>query len=333
MSYSVKEKLENKLWHLRYKVSEFKYNLKESFLNKIGLRPTFIAVPHDTKIDLALHEWKEFSGAVTAFGDCDGFAKITTVFGGEFSVDLDEGWFHYPPNHYLLLDGEKVIDLWQERQDEKLGKEIAADDDNDNKVYWIVEARSTLVGLHSKLQVRHGFWTRVISTNLTNALNKTYELWRVEHNLSDAIQERKDSRRNYPKAFIDNLWRGEDPIKSQLDYETLKGDYLDRFVEKLDAEDWFHLWRLLKNKQESLTKFTDGVREHLSSLGVLNTFDQYLIETEKKRKEDRNERTDSDTGLITFRTESWEEMTSKWEQELNLQKQMIESVRDKFKRP
>lgn len=344
---TIKDKIKNKLWHLKYKMSEFRYNLGQSVLMKLGVRPTYLAEVKYTPIDLIMHTWKEFAGGVVAFGDCDGFAKIYITTDGP-NVGMPEGWFYAPPEHFLLIDDEgSIVDLWLEsklareepvesreerkkKTPEELKEEL--DNDHDDRIFWVVDCKATGVGLHSKHQVRHGFWTRIVSTSLELALNKTYELWKAEHNLSDKEKEKKSSRDNYSKVFLENLWRGENPIEDQMKFEIVKGDYIEKFRKELDPEDWYNLWRLLKERQEELTEFTEAVKSELE--GIYPIFDQYLLDKDRRHKEDTDYKRDPISGLITFRhSEDWDDMMDRWDREDQLKDQMIESVKEKFKRP
>jgi len=160
----------------------------------------------NTTIDQALKRFKKFCGEVVSFGVADGFASISITQGADCAAehDMGRGWKYHPPYQYLLvlLDGtvQTMVDYFaegerkatlsyrvvQKMSPEELRNNPAIDDGTDDKIYWVVNCKSGLVCADSKLNVRNGFWTRIVSESLDLAVDKTIELWEEESNKPDS---------------------------------------------------------------------------------------------------------------------------------------------------
>lgn len=220
-----------------------------------------------------LDDWEAFAKKVVLFGHCDGFAKLVNCSIAEYNVDMSYGWQHQAPDHYLLIKPCMTeINLKIDRND-------AEDNDEDenyrDNIGWIVDVKAGLVTIDSKLPVRSGFWTRVVSENLEVALNKTYSLWELECKNNSNPPKRNDS-----KYFLCNLI-DETSIYNMLSYYDSER-MINKFKKEFKMKDWFYLWENLKKKEKELNTFKKLIKNHLED--VSNLFDKFIIEKQKTRK-------------------------------------------------
>lgn len=275
-----KKTLSRKRWELKQYLGWKAYFAVQRIYKRLGLYSNFEVKEYNTSPDKALAEWKRFSGAVTCFGEADGFASIhTTEYKYDLSGCLHLGWQYYnSPEHFLeILEDGTEVDLTDIEAADKFELEEDFSKPLRERIYWIVEAKAGLVCCGSIYQVRHGFWTRIVSENLEKAIKRTIQLWEQEHRKPDSIKLREEaqtkSRESYLKHLAYEGWSDAWILDTESVEDNLKGAKIEdaytamklyTLVEDLDikASNLRELiLKLLKPYYEELRGISERVEE------------------------------------------------------------------------
>ena len=286
-------------------------------------RPTFSHLCA-TQLDKTLQDVMEFAGAVTSFGDADGFFNIEVIPGTCWSQDLDEAWEHMPPEYYEFVSPqgyiypvEYVFDKLNEDNSKKmaLSKKMREDDkkngtetwsdavrkndvrlidgyDDNNLMHWIITAKAGLVCNDSKYDVRTGFWTRIVSPSFELAFQRTKELWEEEH-------KRESHEKDWPlvkddyNAYVITQARDEESIKRLVkDLEEIGYPEEERFSlkylvdpRKFTTKQYWKIFDLLEDLKRDVKIVEDKLGNKLK--------DQRFIDY-RKAEEDYDQKRDKE---------------------------------------
>jgi len=275
---------------LKWKLEVASFDHKERLLGFFNLRNRFFVAKRNGKLDKAMRDWAEFSGAVVAFGEADGFAKITTMVGEGFNSDLDEGWEYNPPHKHLLVD-EKTLAFFNlnSEDDRKLidgsldELQNLRENRESEKLYYVVEAKAGLVALGARHGVRHGFHTRIVSPSLGLAVNLTKYYWKKESELSEKKQKADEDKKGKDKGSLKTFKLAEAVrnVTWAFDVDLEEKEVNEKLLNSLSARNFKSIHTSIKDLEEDLKTLKALTAPKLKLLSPI--FNSY----EKKRQSDR----------------------------------------------
>jgi hypothetical protein len=271
-------------------------------------------------LDASLIHLKNFLSKVVTFGDADGFVTIELTEGVNFpnTCSLPEWWRKDPPDHFLFihLDGkEEEMTSYLDRtdkEDSKKQKEFHKKlkdpnfkptkedswDSFDNRIYWVISCKATLIAQDSELPVRTGFWTKIVSESLDLAAEKTMSLWLAESKLPDRVKYKK-YRHNFKKELDVLLSRMHHDytlnplVETIMEYEDSffrKSKNLDKFKATIDKVSAWKIFNQIKHTEREIKTIKNFLVDKLADKRFEDFYknEQRLKNNRRKNREKEN---------------------------------------------